>query len=131
MTTRCLETTCSLCCLNTNMVLTAQDIEILTNVGYQSTFFVTRRNGWLQLKNKKGRCVFHNGLHCTIYRHRPEGCRLYPIVYDKDTRSAIIDNECPQKQYFPLTQQKERQIQALVSLLEKERKERMLKKILW
>jgi uncharacterized protein len=110
------------------MVLTNQDIENLTNLGYQSTFFVTRRNGWLQLKNKKGRCVFHDGLHCTIYRHRPEGCRLYPVVYDKDTRSAIIDNDCPQKQCFLLSKNKEQQLFALVFLLEKERRERMLKK---
>jgi len=127
MTTCCLETSCSLCCLNTNMVLTVQDIDILMKLGYRSTFFVARRNGWLQLKNKKGRCVFHDGRHCTIYRHRPEGCRLYPIVYEKDTRSAILDNDCPQKQHFFLSKNKERQLFALVFLLENERRERMLK----
>lgn len=123
----CLETKCLRCCTKTNMVLTTQDIQTLEKLGYEPPSFVTQRNGWLQLRNKNGRCVFHNGVNCTIYDHRPEGCVLYPIVYDKDHRCAIHDSECPQKQCFPISKTNERQLHALVSLLEKERKERLQK----
>jgi len=110
------------------MILTSHDIEIIEKLGYEFHFFVTEHTGWLQLKNYKGRCVFHNGIQCDIYDHRPEGCVLYPIVYDKDNRYAILDNECPQKHCFPLSKTKEQQIKTLVLLLEKERKDRKKRK---
>ena len=128
MTTCCLETKCILCCIKTNMVLTTHDIQTIEKLGYEPRFFVSERNGWVQLKNKNGRCVFHNGTVCTIYDHRPEGCVLYPIVYDKDHRCAIRDSDCPQKQCFPLSTTKEQQVLTLVHRLETERKERVQKK---
>ena len=121
MTTCCLETKCIQCCVKTNMVLTSYDIETIEKLGYEVKFFVSERNRWLQLKNKKGRCVFHNGTICTIYDHRPEGCVLYPIVYDKDHRSAILDSDCPQRHCFLLSNTKSKQLYTLISILEKER----------
>ncbi len=124
MTTYCLETNCTLCCIKTNMVLTTQDIQTIEKVGYETRFFVSERNGWLQLKNKNGRCVFHDGTVCTIYDHRPEGCVLYPIVYDKDHRRAILDSDCPQKHQFLLSDTTSEQLYRLISVLETERKGR-------
>jgi len=128
MTTCCLETNCTSCCIKTNMVLTTRDIQTIQKVGYETRFFVSKRNGWLQLKNDKGRCVFHNGTICTIYDNRPEGCVLYPIVYDKDHRVAILDDECPQRHCFCLSHDKTQQLYTLIFLLEKERLERKKEK---
>lgn len=121
MTTYCLETNCTHCCIKTNMVLTTHDIQTIEKLGYGMQFFVSERNGWLQLKNNKGRCVFHNGTICTIYDHRPEGCVLYPVVYDKDHRVAILDSDCPQRHCFLLSDTKSEQLYRLISILEKER----------
>lgn len=106
------------------MVLTNQDVQRIKKEGYDVGFFVKEHQGWLRLKNSQGRCVFHNGIKCTIYPSRPEGCILYPIVFDKDTDSAIYDSECPMKHCFRLTGAKTRHLSALVTVLEKERIER-------
>ena len=124
MLNRCLETKCIRCCIETNMVLSYNDIENIQKMGYDHQFFVSERKGWLQLQNNNGRCVFHNGTRCTIYDNRPEGCTLYPVVYNTDANSAILDNECPQKQYFSLSKAKSQQLDNLISQLEKERTER-------
>lgn len=128
MSNCCLETKCIQCCIETNMLLSYRDIENIQKMGYDRKFFVSERNGWLQLKNHQGRCVFHNGVRCTIYHQRPEGCTLYPVVYDKDNQCAILDSECPQKQCFPLSKTKSQQLDILISILEKEKIERVQKK---
>ena len=125
MTNCCLETKCNLCCIGTNMILSYRDIEIIQKLEYDYHFFVRERNGWLQLKNNNGRCVFHNGTWCTIYDQRPEGCTLYPVVYDMHNRCAILDSDCPQRHCFSLSETKAQQLTALIHILEKERKDRM------
>jgi len=115
MSTYCLHTQCNQCCRQTNMLLTTRDIERITNLGYDRTFFVEERHDWLQLRNAHGRCVFHTGDRCSVYDHRPEGCRLYPVVYDADHHRAILDAECPQRHRFSLG---ERHIQTLKQLIE-------------
>ena len=37
---------------------------------------------------------------CSIYEHRPIGCRLYPVIIDIETFEPIIDEECPNSRYF-------------------------------
>jgi hypothetical protein len=103
------------------MVLTKKDIELIKKHGYDDAFFVCEHDGWFLLKNSEGRCVFHNGTQCCIYEFRPEGCSLYPVVFDKDTNTMILDSECPQKNLFPRSKQKETQLRHLVSVLEGER----------
>ena len=124
----CLKTKCIQCCIETNMILSYRDIDNIQNMGYDYEFFVTESKGWLQLKNHNGRCVFHNGTQCTIYSHRPEGCTLYPVVYDKDTKSAILDNGCLQKHNFSISNVKSQQLDVLISILEKEKTERKKRK---
>jgi Fe-S-cluster containining protein len=126
MSNCCLETKCIQCCRETNMILTYHDIENIEKKGYDRNYFITEHDGWFMLKNKNSRCVFHNGTLCTIYHERPEGCTLYPVVYDTDDACAILDDECPQQQCFPLTKPKESQLHALVRILEKERMQRRL-----
>jgi uncharacterized protein len=124
MLNRCLETKCIRCCIETNMILTYRDIENIQKIGYDRQFFVSENKGWLQLKNRKGRCIFHDGTRCTIYRNKPEGCSLYPVVYNRDSNSVILDNECPQKHCFSLSKAKSQQLDILISILENERTER-------
>lgn len=107
------------------MVLTYQDIKNIQKIGYNQDYFVIEHNGWLQLKNHNDRCIFHNGKHCTIYHHRPKGCIFYPIVYNKDIKSVILDNECPQKHCFSISKTKSRQLNSLITILEKERTKRI------
>ena len=116
---------CIQCCLNTNMPLSYQDIERIKRLGFDTNFFVTRRDGWLQLKNRDGRCVFHNGIKCSIYDHRPEGCRMYPVIFDKDNNCAILDEECPYKTKFLITQSLRKKLFLLVSRIQSERFQRM------
>jgi hypothetical protein len=106
------------------MLLSYQDIENLTRLGYDRTFFVEERNGWLQLKNLQGLCVFQTGGSCRIYKDRPKGCTLYPVVYDNDDHRAILDQECPQKHWFSLGKNKIRTLNALVATLRRERDQR-------
>ncbi len=87
---------CVKCCLNTEMVLTESDVERLTKKGYAREYYAEYRNGYLRLKNVNGRCVFlrENGT-CRIYKVRPIGCRLYPVIYDLDEDIVRVDEECP------------------------------------
>lgn len=117
----CISHHCISCCQATNMLLSLKDIQRIEKLGYMRSVFAKKSKGWIQLRNVQGRCVFHDGTHCRIYDHRPEGCRLYPVVFDKDNNQAIRDKGCPQKQYFSITQDKIKRLQFLVSTLEHER----------
>ena len=103
------------------MMITITDVQTIQNLGYATSFFVQEQDGWLCLKNHKGRCVFLDDTKCIIYEHKPKGCMLYPIVFDKDKIQAIYDKECPQKKSFPMTKSKVRKLVSLVSTLEHER----------
>ena len=124
----CLGTKCIECCKETNMLLSHKDIETIRTLGYEDDFFIEKHRGWLQLKNKNGRCVFHDGTKCTIYEHRPEGCTLYPVVYNADTKEAMLDSECPRQKCFSISNEKANQLIALVSALRKERMQRVKNK---
>ena len=107
------------------MFLTQEDVERIKGIGYSLDFFVRNVDGWLQLRNHQGQCVFHDGHHCTIYEFRPEGCTLYPLVYLKDDNSVILDNDCPQRSMFPRSDYLIKKLEALVSRLEQERIKRL------
>jgi len=120
----CMDFKCIQCCIETSMPLSSQDITRIKKLGFKTNFFVIKRCGWLQLKNYEGKCVFHNGINCSIYDNRPEGCKLYPIIYNKDKRCAIIDKDCSYADKFKISKRTTRQLYALVSKLESERAKR-------
>ena len=120
---------CIRCCLETAMPLSYKDIEQIKRLGFDVTFFVTENDGWLQLKNKNSRCVFHTGKICSIYKDRPDGCKLYPIIYDKDGERAVFDKDCPHRDKFHMSKSTMKQLYVLVSKLERERAERKRKSI--
>lgn len=103
------------------MLLSNNDINRIEKHGFSRDFFVDNVNGWLQLKNKNGHCVFHDEKICLIYPQRPEGCRLYPVIYDADDDCAIIDTDCPYKTYFSITTECKKRLFSLVSKIESER----------
>jgi Fe-S-cluster containining protein len=124
MSNYCLETKCMQCCTETNMLLSYHDIEKIKKRGIDPLLFIVESDGWLHLKNSHGRCVFHDGDKCTIYEDRPEGCTLYPVVYDADNHHAVLDEECPQRHCFPLEKPRANQLVTLIATLKHERTQR-------
>jgi len=117
----CLQYRCIKCCLNTEMPLSNSDIVRIKGLGFRN-FFIAKRNGARQLKNLKGRCIFHNGQRCTIYGDRPEGCRLYPAILDVDKEKIVIDEHCPHPENMKPTPRISWQVIRLVQKLAAERK---------
>jgi uncharacterized protein len=125
MSSCCQEYNCIHCCKDTHMPLSYDDIDRISRLGYEQKFFVRRVRGWLQLKNRSGKCVFHDGAGCIIYDNRPEGCQLYPVIFDKELDSAVVDDECLHQASFHPTDDLVKKLNLLVSKIEQERKERM------
>ncbi|MBS7640505.1 MAG: YkgJ family cysteine cluster protein [Candidatus Bathyarchaeia archaeon] len=93
----CLRHGCSLCCYGTEMLLTRPDINRIVKLGYRlSDFAVRSLQGW-RLRNINGKCFFLEENKCKIYRFRPYGCRLYPLIYDQNSREIRLDDLCPHK----------------------------------
>jgi Fe-S-cluster containining protein len=92
---RCLR--CGACCKETEMLLSTEDIERLERRGYSKKFFVRfDSEGYAKLRNLQDHCVFYDAekQRCQVYKERPVGCRLYPVIYD-ETKGIVVDNICP------------------------------------
>jgi uncharacterized protein len=120
----CLKNNCIQCCLDTMMILCQDDVKRIKNLGFNQDFFVLQKDGWLMLKNHDGRCVFHNGKRCTIYDNRPIGCRLYPVIFDKDENCAVLDNDCPYGNCFEITEAIVNKLHDVVRKVESEKYKR-------
>jgi uncharacterized protein len=113
---------CVSCCYDTEMFLLDEDIERITGLGYDEQFFVEPLEGFKVLKNSNaGRCVFHDGTKCTIYENRPKGCKLYPIIFDVEDKSAVKDTFCPYRDEFSVTREAKRELPIVYSQLVAER----------
>lgn len=99
------------------MILSVNDIKKIQNLGYDKKFFVRKDYGYFKLKNKDGRCVFHNGEKCLIYDFRPEGCKLYPLIFNDKYHCAVIDNECPYKHLFSFKSKDIEKLKNLINIL--------------
>ncbi len=91
---RCIR--CGVCCQETDMLLTKQDITRLEKKGHNRESFARfDRNGYFLLRNYQGHCVFYNQKErrCEVYVSRPSGCRVYPVIYDEET-GIIVDSIC-------------------------------------
>jgi Fe-S-cluster containining protein len=90
---------CGVCCEKTEMMLSNADVRRLEEMGYDRGRFVRLdRHGFITLRNRRGFCVFYNveGSLCKIYRHRPLGCRVYPVIYSEQD-GIVVDDLCPMK----------------------------------
>jgi Fe-S-cluster containining protein len=88
---------CGICCEKTEMMLSNADIERLERLGYNRQK-VTRydKYGFARLRNRHGFCVFYDIVkrRCKIYKQRPLGCRIYPVIYSEQ-EGIIVDDLCP------------------------------------
>jgi Fe-S-cluster containining protein len=102
------------------MLLSEEDIERLERIGYRKEFFVCFDDeGYPTLRNQKGKCVFFDAekVRCKVYKHRPLGCSLYPVIFD-ELKGIIVDNICCTKDN--LTEEEiERKGKKVVRLIEK------------
>lgn len=106
----CVKHQCVLCCVKTEMPLSQLDIDRITQLGYMvKAFAVKSQNGW-RLKNRFGRCVFLSTSRCVVYAHRPEGCRLYPLVLDEESGQNVKDDVCPYREEFKVTKNDEKKL---------------------
>ena len=99
-----------LCCLDTEMILSKKDVNtILKNFAksLEKEDFVLKIDGYFQLKNTHGHCVFFDisTKTCKIYSFRPQGCRFYPMIYDNNNKLCVLDNDCPRTTLFYQTNQ--------------------------
>ena len=94
---------CGRCCLETEMILSQQDIDLIISNKSCNEFFVFKNsNGDFQLKNIEGHCVFFDltSKNCSIYEYRPQGCRFYPLIYDFQMKKCVFDKDCPRIHLF-------------------------------
>ena len=117
----CIKNNCIQCCLDTMMILCKDDIKRIKKLGFKQDFFVVQKDGWFLLKNYKGRCVFHNGKRCIIYDNRPVGCRLYPVIFDKDENRAVLDKDCPYNTCFEISDLVVDELYSVVKKVESEK----------
>mgnify|MGYP003884730673 CR=1 FL=1 len=98
------------------MPLTEGDIKLITSLGYKTEDFAIKDGKEWKLKNVNGKCVFLNKNGCKIYDFRPQGCRLYPLVYDETTGKPVLDELCPYRKKFRIGKD---DIKKLLKLIEK------------
>lgn len=84
----CLRHNCVACCIETEMPLTDEDLKRLEKLGFKRADFTIEVDGETRLKNMAKQCFFLKDGRCSIYEARPEGCRIYPLVYDIDTHTS-------------------------------------------
>jgi len=117
--TPCTIHSCVKCCIETHMPLTRFDIERISKQGYKIKDFVVKRKRERQLKNVNSRCVFLGDNGCKIYSFRPEGCRLYPLVYNENNGKGVIHDFCPYGHEFKVSRDDIEKLYALIKKLYK------------
>lgn len=108
------------------MMLSNDDVlRILTKIKPKYEFY-KEKDGFLYLLNHKNQCIFYNASdkRCTIHRYRPQGCRLYPFVYDNG--KCVIDKDCKNRKNIKyIKKNKAKKVKKFIELLEKERNKRL------
>lgn len=144
----CFEHQCSACCHDIEMLLTDADLERITAARPGLDFWFRADDGYLQLRTRDGPpatgawggdgrgpapggesprpCIFLDPSGaCGIHAVRPEGCRLYPAVWDDALRGAELDADyCPHTDGFLLPRATEDAVRRLAERLEAERAQR-------
>ncbi|MEX2701913.1 MAG: YkgJ family cysteine cluster protein [Candidatus Baldrarchaeota archaeon] len=88
---------CGQCCLNTEMMLSEEDIKRLESLGYPREEFTVEKRGFIFLRNINGHCFFLDTktTKCKVYDYRPTGCKFYPIIYSIREKRCVVDEDCP------------------------------------
>jgi Fe-S-cluster containining protein len=103
------------------MPLSRFDIERISRQGNRFKDFVVKRRRERRLKNSNGRCVFLGDNGCIIYSFRPEGCRLYPLVYNENDRKVVVHGLCPYGHEFKVGRDDIENLYAFFKKLSKKR----------
>lgn len=124
----CIRNNCTKCCHETQMPLTFADIDRLTALGNRlNEFSVNDADGSIRLRNvADGSCFFleKNG-RCRVNDTKPEGCRLYPFIWDEGARKTIRDDYCPYTAEFLPPPDVDAKVRELVGRLETESRGRL------
>ena len=90
---------CGICCEETMMELSVDDIKRLEEKGFRLEEFTVQYDGVTQLRNVGGFCYFYSrdDKKCQIYEDKPIGCCIYPVVYLVN-EGMIVDELCPMGQ---------------------------------
>lgn len=95
------------------MPLTKDDIARIEALGYSREDFTVRDGKIVRLRNVNGKCFFLDSQNrCRIYEHRPEGCRLYPAVFDGE--DIIADPICPKRKEVRISERAKRRLLELI-----------------
>jgi len=119
---------CGVCCTETEMLLSKQDIKRLKNKGFSQNQFVNfDKQGYAQLKNCDGYCIFYDlrKRQCSVYDDRPAGCRVYPVILDEE-KGIILDNICESRKTITQSEKKlkGKQVIKLLEVIDSEASER-------
>ena len=90
---------CGVCCVRTEMMLSRADVKRLEEMGYERQKFARQdRQGLIRLRNHWRFCVFYDveRCRCRVYKHRPLGCRIYPLICSEQ-EGIVVDDLCPMK----------------------------------
>jgi Fe-S-cluster containining protein len=115
------------------MMLSNSDIERLVRLGHNRQKFVRYdRYGFARLKNRNGLCVFYDAekCRCQIYRDRPLGCRIYPVIYSEQ-EGIVMDDLCPMQSTVSKIELKRegKKLMVLLQSIENEAHARAIKKV--
>ncbi|MCY3410554.1 MAG: YkgJ family cysteine cluster protein [Candidatus Heimdallarchaeota archaeon] len=107
---RCGFRDCYQCCLETEMIITEEEAEIIEErSGIEREEFLlpeVETEGFLQLKNVHSpimgmRCYFLNDKgKCSIREYAPQGCYLYPLILNVETDETMVDVDCREHDWF-------------------------------
>jgi len=101
-------------------MLSNRDIQHLEKAGYHRQVFMHYdKQGHARLRNRQGFCVFYDTAkhRCGVYRSRPEGCRIYPVIYS-EMEGIVLDSLCPETGTISETERR-RNGQKVVKLLQR------------
>lgn len=106
---------CGKCCYETEMLLSDEDVKRIEELGFSREEFSIVVGGIRKLRNVDGRCFFLKNNMCSIYDHRPIGCRLYPAVFDG--KEVVVDELCPKKGEVKLSDEAKRALLRLIKTI--------------
>jgi len=88
---------CGICCKETMMELSSDDVGQLNLKGYHLREFAVIDKKGIRLRNVDGYCYFYSQAEkrCTVYKNRPLGCYIYPVMHVTNEGVAMIDELCP------------------------------------
>lgn len=118
----CLAHGCALCCYETEMPLTGEDVARLEALGHdRAAFSIRGADGLVSLRTRdedRKPCFFLKDDKCSVYADRPAGCRIYPLVLNA-AHKVVRDEDCPHRREFPMDPAAKRRIERVLTAARK------------